>query len=324
MKSRIVTNQEEIEQLKEDRQPNIFTLPEHRKDEKFALDPHKDYTVSQPVSFRWRSVLWARNMLIDVLASTHDGMNVALKNKIHNNSRDFNTDNVKKSKSSFKIGKVGVCEHTAALINGMGLHANFIVSVNNFPNFNEGIYKILSEIAPVLVEKWESKLMTVKEPIAIRFGKKWYFMLEPDQGEHKLIVDHQFSHKNHLGDQRIEIEITPEVFAHIASARPPAYGFRAAVSRKLKLFKIKRLPFLWLDAKNVVFVNKKNIWNPNPAFDDEEWINREVLLHEVIDKLGALGILPGRFVGRVTTFYTNHKKDVEAMKTVYKELIECK
>ena len=80
-------------------------------------------------------------------------MNVGLKSKIHDDAWDVDMDHVKKGKNNIKIGKIKVCEHTTALKNGIGLHADFKLSVNNFPNFDEGIRKVLTEIAPVLIEK---------------------------------------------------------------------------------------------------------------------------------------------------------------------------
>jgi len=69
-----------------------------------------------------------------------------------------------------------------------------------------------------------------------------------------------------------------------------------------------------------VFVDQDKILNPNTDFDFGG-INREVVLHEIIDKISALGILPGRFVGKVTTYFTNHKKDVKAANIIEQNLI---
>ena len=308
----------EISRLKGARHPDIFRLPDHWRNELYEnIEPNKDYTVKKIISVGGRSVFWNRPMIIDILPASSNGIKIGINNDLH--PADLKT--VGNSKSSLKTGNVRVYEHTWAMALATGLKADFDLTEDSFPNFNGGIYEILSEIHPHLKVVWDSKFITVQEPIGIIFDNWGYIIIEPDDGQHKVIMDHQFSHKNALGIQRTIINITPTNFAFLSSARPPAYGIRTIAAKAL-CNNLNGFPLLWwLNKNNIVFVDSKKIINGNPKFNDSKWVNREILMHEAAqDKPAPFKLLDGRFVGKVTTYRTNHAMDLEAVKIISKNL----
>ncbi len=309
------TNLAEISEKKESRIPDVFILPDEWRDESFDLDPTRSYGVKEVVEVSGISTFGAREMVIKVLEQEGNIPAFGLQGEM----RMAIPTNLRSGKNNIHVGKIKITEHILAAVPSLGLRADFDLSESSFPSFDQGIFTLLEAIRPHLVDQGESKFVTVKEPFMVNFGSG-YFIIEPDEGEHKLIVDHQFSHsKNVLGNQRAIVEISPEVFAYIASARTIAYGIRTRIGKFIKGLGGERLPLLNLGFENVVFVDKNEIVNPNLKFEAGE-TNWEPLMHEIIDKLAIFGLVPGRFVGRVTTFRTNHARDLDVAKVLLEKI----
>lgn len=179
-----------------------------------------------------------------------------------------------------------------------------------------------------LVPTGHTHYVTVNEPVGFRFGEGSYVILEPDEGEHKLIVDHQIEYPDipPLGNQRMRVAMTPEFFSFIAAARTPAMRIRASVLRTIQHFGMSRFPYTSLGLSNVVLVTKRGVQNPN-----EKYVvngrNYEPMCHELIDRIGWLKFIEtefgGRFVGKITLCRANHDREIEAARALCKgDLLE--
>lgn len=134
------------------------------------------------------------------------------------------------------------------------------------------------------------------------------------------------SYPGAIGTQRARVKINDEVIQrYIAGARTPSYGFR----RKLMSI-LDTLPVLQrivnIDSSRTVSIGKKGIENPRSEYDFRG-INIELLMHEVLDKLGAYGIpLQGgaRFVGTVMVFSAGHGHDLSVMRAMQNGDIKTK
>jgi hypothetical protein len=235
-----------------------------------------------------------------------------------NKSKEAIINNVSLWKNNITIGDIWICEHVLALQQGIWLKLDYLLTENNFPSFDNWLVTILEKIKPYIKKIWESNYFTVKNSIWFEFDNWWYFIIDPDEWEKKLVVDHQFSYKNKsLWTQRVLTEITPELFSFIAKARPISSWVRTQIAQALFGIWISSIPFMGFRKENALYVNDNEIINPNSEFVDNNWINREGIMHEVIDKLWAITLLWWRrFVWKITTYRTNHANDVEVMRYI--------
>lgn len=161
------------------------------------------------------------------------------------------------------------------------------------------------------------KTFTVAEPTRIDFENKRgsYAILLPAEGNHELIIDVMVSYSGAIATQRARVKVTEDVMQrYVAGARTPSYGFR----RKL-LHILDVAPSLQkivnIDTSKTVSIDQRGIINPRTEYEFNG-ANLELLMHEVLDKLGAYGIpLHGgaRFVGTIMVFATGHGHDLLVM-----------
>lgn len=310
----------EAQTLRDKRIPEsqAFKLPESWCDSRFArFDLGKLYSVKNPVRIAGISTFGNNPMEIQV---SQQSSAVPSFGRMEGKIRPAIANSVSQGKNNIRIGDISIIEHALSLTPGIGLAADYRLDAESFPSFNRGILELLEQVEPQIIYTGEALFTTVKEPLVYQFKNGGYVIFEPDDGSHKLIIDHQVSHPhNAIGKQRVIFEVKPETFAYIAEARTISYGIRTEISKILnKITGLSRLPFTSLGLENVVFAERNEFLNSNPKFDyyGKNW---EALMHEVIDKLAPIGMLPGRFVGRVTTFLTNHAKDIEAAGSLIKD-----
>lgn len=300
---------------------DTFTLPEEWRDESYSdFKPDKDYTVKYPILTTDRSTFGRQQIKI---LMTPQCKAIASIGREGRPLQEANPFSAKKGPNNINVGGIGIVEHALAMHAALGLRADYILSGSSFPTYAGGIKELLQKIKPHLKPAGNSDFVTVSRPLGLRFPHGGHFIALPDEGDHKLIIDHQVIHpKNAIGAQRVKMEITPEVFGFIAEARTNGYNTRGKLFRALDQLGIKEIPVgVDFGQHNVLFVDEKGYLNPKEKFNDPEGVNRELILHEVIDKLGPLGMVPGRFVGTLVTDRTNHPQDVEGMKLVSKNLV---
>lgn len=304
---------DEIAHLVAERSSDVFTVPESWQDTQYReLDSRRRYTVSTMVTIPGVSVFGAKPMEVRYHPQAHD-MRFGRDAHWHEVSPEQAGNGVR----NIVLGtrhRVGICEHSLAL-RTMGIEADIeLVGATNFPNHDHGVKTELAAILPYLVDVGPAPLRTVHSPVGVDFGDGRYVALLPDDGSHVLQLDHQFSHAgNVLGTQRLQQKITAPVVACMAAARTICYKW---LLRNALLFSEKlgspHERILHLTRQNVLLVSSI-LHNPRDQFTEPGGTNREALLHEGIDKLGAAALVPGRLVGTMITHSTNHARDIEAL-----------
>ena len=312
----------EMAELEAERCPDVFTPPSEWVDSRYAiLDPHRRYTVTEPVTIAGRSVFGNTPMSITYLPRPNGEMRFGSEGKFI----DANLGQVQNGLHNIVLGTrkfcIGICEHSL-VARHMGIEADIeLQGARNFPNHDQGVKKEFDAVVPYLQDTGPANLMTVREPVGVDFGKGSYMLLHPDEGKKQFILDHELSHaKNVLGTQRVNHALTPASLAYISAARTICYKWLLRNGLLLsEKFGSQHEHFLNLTRRNVLLVGKE-LLNPNPVFDTDG-DNKEALMHEVVDKAGAAALLPGRFVGKMVTRRTSHSRDVAALKLLHPYLI---
>jgi len=200
-----------------------------------------------------------------------------------------------------------------------------MASASSIPSFASCLRDVIGGLRKAgLVEAGLAKFSTVNKPIGVQFAGGAYVWFEPGNPRDGLILDHQFHHlKNPLGAQRIVYKVEADSFAFIGQARPLVYGRRAEATELLHTVGISGIPYTSLYYDNFCVVTKEGFKNPKHQFVDNAGRNMEVILHELVDIMGALALL-GRICGRVTTYRLSHKLALEACRCIEPSLVDCK
>lgn len=287
-------------------------IPSTLKAAPLGIDPDQDYTVRESVGFDGRTTFGGRKVHVEI--SPQAGQDFWISSRGVGGAARI--ENAHAGLRSIELlDEAQIIEHMVSIKPGLGVKAIVRMDQNCMPAFGACMEGALQAMLGKLKSEGDSCFYTVTESVFFKFDNGAYVVFEPDVGSRRLTIDHQFSHKkNLLGDQRVILEILPEVYAAICKARPMAYGMLSTLGWKLSNLRSQRdLPFSGLSQDNVVFVSKDEIRNPKPEFETPKTYI-EPILHEVIDKLGAIALIPGRFVGTVTTNRTSHKQDLEAIR----------
>lgn len=315
------TNPAEIEELVGDRvQDGVLVYPDGWTHDT-GLDTGKDYGLEGEVSVTDWTSFWRRQVEVSAHPATHH-----IPHFQHNGGEliPAQPPNLSNGMRNIAVGKVSIAEHALAIHAAIGLKADWNLQAPksrfdrgvSFPTFDHTSREMFDALEPQLVEIGDSEFTTVKEPVAFDFGDGAYCILYPDEGDHKLTIDHQVTHsKNAIGIQRVIFDITPDRFKYFCRARTPGYGPRKKVYDLLGRDWIRRLGGSFHE-ENVLFVDEKGYVNERPEFIDSEGINREALMHEIIDKLAILGLLDKRFVGKIVFNRTNHNKDLQIVEAL--------
>ncbi|MDA1208764.1 MAG: UDP-3-O-acyl-N-acetylglucosamine deacetylase [bacterium] len=318
----------------------VITAPEHFRDDRLGIRRGIEYTLGFPatVGENSRTTFWNEPMDLSISPTAGD----AVPRTIHN-GRSYTRilSNTDVGMHNIRMGHLGILEHPSAVATALGIRfdiraetqkpslglhramqavgvAEDVASLPTFPNMAE---PYLDAMEGNLYPIGDTNFITVNEPVGFEMDES-YIVMEPDDGDGRLLIDHQISYPQNpaIGTQRIVADITPEFFAFIASARTPAFGMRSKLAQLVGKFGPEAtFPYTALGMSNIVAVGTDGIVNPNTKFDTGDH-NLEVLCHELIDKLGWLEAIEnqygGRFAGRITTFCTNHARDIEVARAI--------
>ncbi len=213
--------------------------------------------------------------------------------------------------NSLCVGPISVAEHLLSMQSALGFVAEYeLQGGKSVPTWHGCLGPVLDAITPHIVRGDLLRTYRVATPFGVMFENGAYALFQPEARGGRLIIDHQFHHQfNALGEQRIIHCVTPGSFVKFARAQPPLYGRRGSIVKFFHRRKFERVPLTGLRPLDFVFVEKDRLENANPEFMIDGR-SAEVILHELIDKLGALALLEKRFVGTVVTNRTSHKQDV--------------
>lgn len=312
---RVIMSAREIATLKSGRNPDAFHVPESWRDRRFSslsrLSPH---TVRDDVNARGLATFGARPVMINVSSTIYAVPSFGL----DGNCLPVNVDGLGLSQNCITFNNVQIVEHALALAGAMGIVGSYSLDRRSFPSFADGLGPFLEQMVGNLVPVPERiRAVTVREPFAMLFERGQYIIVEPDEGAHALVMDHQVDHPhNVLQRTRIITPMEPDVFAYIARARAMSFGVRTKFlkfwfRRWFGLWMPKRLPGLGLGPDQITIVDRDRVLNGRSEYE-ARGRNVEAVVHELIDKAAIPGPTPG-FVGTLTTFRTTHRHDVTFM-----------
>ncbi|XDD49479.1 UDP-3-O-acyl-N-acetylglucosamine deacetylase [Leptospira sp. WS92.C1] len=306
----ISTDSQKISELKQSRYPNSLRFPEHFKDKSYAFFSGESYTISKPFVLQGISTL--ENKLSTIIVKPAFG---AFSKFSHLQfSQDLKPEFCIKGNHNIQLGEVKIIEHPIALMSAFGFYLDFDLEQPSFPTFDFCDQVYLDGIRDNFQKIGDIPCFTVKKSFVI-IWEKGYCILEPDDGDQILSLDHQVSYPGDtVGNARIKADMSPQLFAYIASARTTA--FRSGVEAE-KFYQIgmtgglKDYPFT---LENVILLNEEKIFNPREKFESQG-LNYEFLAHELIDILAWIRFVEeeykGRFVGKMTTYLFDHHKQID-------------
>jgi UDP-3-O-acyl-N-acetylglucosamine deacetylase len=310
--------------LFESRCPKIFTIPDGWQIKTY-LDPGKNYKPRAAVVLKGRGTFGGQ-CDVRIAPTKQEGIRFSKGGKF----TSAVPENASTGYRCLSIGegqKVHVVEHLMALRLALGLEANISLPpswwISSVPTFPGCLKEVVSALLPDgLIESGPAHFRTINQVIGLKFGKA-YIVFEPGPPEDGLTIDHAFSHKvNPPGHQRIVYKLNPDSFAYICGARPLMFGIKAKLASRLHRFGAKGIAGTSLKFDSSCVVTKKGFLNPSGNYVDANGNDLEIILHEVIDVLGALGLL-GRLCGKVTTFRLSHKNAVKACRHFKSHLVDA-
>ncbi|AOP34929.1 UDP-3-O-(3-hydroxymyristoyl)glucosamine N-acyltransferase [Leptospira tipperaryensis] len=306
----IHTTLQTISELKKNRFPEIDRFPKHFVEDRFPIEVKNSYTIQKEFSVKGVSTLENQPSTIRVKPFSGAFSKFSHSQKTLELKPEFCI----KGNHNIQLGDVKIIEHPIALMSAFGLYLDFDLEKSSFPTFDFCDQVYLDGIANNLRVIGEVPPITVAKPFVMSW-EKGYCILEPDEGNLKLILDHQVSYPGStVGNSRITTELTPEIFSYIASARTTAFrpGEEADKFYQIGLAGgLKDYPFT---LENVILLNEERIFNPREKFA-HEGKNYEFLAHELIDILAWIRFVEeeykGRFFGKMTTFLFDHHKQID-------------
>ncbi len=322
---RIETRSKELSTLQAERHKNPLQPPEFFRDPTPNLDRDRTYTLASPFTVDGMASFENKPMTIRVspwssrsaeeqqLLGNHPGF------RYNGEMLPLKTEHARKGAHNIQLGEIKIIEHVLAFLLALGIEADFEVSLPSFPTYDHCNRPFLDAAKPLLRPTGKPKFFTVKRPFAGIFENGGYFVLEPDDGERRFLMDHQVSYPGEsVGNQRIIAEITPEFFAYICDARTTS--FRNDTRRIYWLARLGIARWFYpVTTRNILFADAQKLYNPRSKFD-ANGTNYEFICHELMDVMAWLKFVEakynGRFAGKLTTFLFDHHRQVDAAQYV--------
>jgi len=208
---------------------------------------------------------------------------------------------------------VRMTEHIIALRHGLGVD-NVLIETNSDdpPLFDVGSEPLVAAFQKSGIQEIADKprrFLTVREPVAIVKPSGAFLLYEPAEGEDRLLhFDVAIDFQTAIGQQRIQFDLTPEVFAYGAQARTNCSGKEMFLMRTIgKLFS-KYRNFGYTN-KNILIAGKKKYKNTPALFHDGKSL--EAVWHRAcLDLIAALALAgPDCLAGRITSYKAGHAID---------------
>ena len=312
----IETSTAAIRKLKADRHTEILPVPDSFVDHSTGVRVDRRYGLREPVLVRGRSSFENRRSTIEMRGRRGPFPTIGYRGL----NRPLHAEHAIKGEHNIQLGDVKIIEHVLALSLAMNLDVDFSLSQPSFPTFDYCNRPFLDGAKDRLVDLGAVRRFTIKRAFAGIFDKG-YFILEPAESARQstLVMDHQISYPGQaVGNQRIVADITPELFAFLCSARTTS--FRPETKKIYWLTRLGIARFKYpVTVHNILFADAHKLYNPRKRFDGPA-ANYEFIFHELMDVMAWLRFLEvkhdGKFVGRLTTFYFDHHKQVDAARYV--------
>ena len=311
---RIETKPAALRALNAERHRKVLPVPENFRDASYGIRADRRYSLSREVQVRGVASFENRPLTIRMRPVRGfmptigcRGLNLPLR-----------SEHAVKGAHNIQLGEVKIIEHVLAMMTALNLDVDFLLSRPSFPTFDHCNRPFLEAARGHFVDQGPAKLFTVRRPFGGIFDRG-YFMLEPADGERTLVMDHQISYPGTaVGDQRIVAAITPEFFSYICGARTTSFRPETRRIYWLTRLGIARLKYP-VTVHNILFADAHKLYNPRTWFD-AGGINYEFICHELMDVMAWIRFLEvqqnGKFVGRLTTFFFDHHRQVDAARFV--------
>ena len=214
-------------------------------------------------------------------------------------------------------------EHIIALRLGMGVdNVRLSIAGGDPPLFDRSSLDLVEAIqrAKIIPTGRPARYVTVKEPVTIGGTRGDFLTLLPaEKGDKRLHLDVAIAWDTVIGQQRIQVDLTPETFIYGAGARTNAtqtqYIFSKTVGKLLA--DVRNMGYT---KDNILIHGKKGfVTKPRPDYDLENGGSCEPVWHRtMLDLVAAIALVDrGRFIGTVKSYRAGHTLDVRLMTLLY-------
>lgn len=214
-------------------------------------------------------------------------------------------------------------EHIIALRLGLGVdNVRLSIAGGDPPLFDRSSLDLVEAIqrAKIVPTGRPARYVTVKEPVTIGGMRGDFLTLLPaEKGDKRLHLDVAIAWDTVIGQQRIQVDLTPETFTYGAGARTNAtqtqYIFSKTVGKLLA--DVRNMGYT---KDNILIHGKKGfVTKPRPAYDLENGGSSEPVWHRtMLDLVAAIALVDrGRFIGTVKSYRAGHTLDVRLMTLLY-------
>lgn len=214
-------------------------------------------------------------------------------------------------------------EHIVALRLGLGVdNVRLSIAGGDPPLFDRSSLDLVEAIqkAKIISTGRPARYVTVKEPVTIGGTRGDFVTLLPaEKGDKRLHLDVAIAWNTVIGQQRINVDLTPETFTYGAGARTNATQTQYIFSKTIgKLFADVRNMGYTKD--NILIHGPKGfVTTPRPEFDLGDGNSSEPVWHRtMLDLVAAIALVDrGRFIGTVKSYRAGHTLDVRLMTLLY-------
>ncbi len=308
----IHTDRKFLADLKSNRHRKLLPVPEEFQEEEPYIDPNLRYGISDEASIKGMCPFQNRPMMLTIAPQKGELPHFSCNGQ----ALPLLAKHVSKGSHNIKLGEIKIIEHPLSMLTAYNLNVDFSLSEPAFPIFNYCTRPFVDAISDKLVSLGPTRFFTVKEPFAVFFPSGGYFILEPDEGDCRLDIDHQISYPGSVGNQRIRVQMTPPFFNFLCYARTPSFKplIRQTLTYTLVRLGIARM-LMPISIHNVLFTSPWLIHNPRKKFLYNGH-NYEFILHELMDITSWLKFVDlkygGKFVGKLTCHLFGHNEQVDA------------
>ncbi|MBQ9694009.1 MAG: UDP-3-O-acyl-N-acetylglucosamine deacetylase [Kiritimatiellae bacterium] len=214
-------------------------------------------------------------------------------------------------------------EHIIALRLGLGVdNVRLSIAGGDPPLFDRSSLDLVEAIqkAKIVSTGRPARYVTVKEPVTIGGTRGDFVTLLPaEKGDKRLHLDVAIAWDTVIGQQRIQVDLTPETFIYGAGARTNAtqsqYIFSKTIGKLLA--DVRNMGY----TKDNILIHGKSgfVTTPRPEFDLGNGSSSEPVWHRtMLDLVAAIALVDrGRFIGTVKSYRAGHTLDVRLMTLLY-------
>ncbi len=217
-------------------------------------------------------------------------------------------------------------EHIVALRNGLQLD-NVLIRLDSGdpPLFDRGCQDLADAVlhSGIVEQTAPARWVGVKEPVTVGNDHSGFLTLLPyREGDPPLRMDVAVDFPSAIGQQRLRLDVSDEIFSRGASARTNTTVSKMIYCKTIgQLFADTR--HLGYTAKNILIAGRRRYWNEAKLLRNGKSL--EAVWHRgAQDLAAALALIDaGRFAGRVISYKSGHSLDVTMVRQLYRHDLLC-